>query len=144
MLPLRSLSLTQDATAFREELSAELAGASAPESGVVNMLVAANEVFDNAHAGLKRDPDDTSEQLVIVGERAPGAHKLDMAPIADDIRAAIAVRHGVTVRDVLLTPAGAIPRTSSGKIGRRACRQAYLGGSLRSGKVAKAFPDETD
>lgn len=103
-----------------------------------------DEVFENAHAGLKRDPGDTSEQLVIVGERAPGAHKLDMAPIADDIRAAIAVRHGVTVRDVLLTPAGAIPRTSSGKIGRRACRSAYLDGSLRSGKVANAFPDETD
>jgi fatty acid CoA ligase FadD32 len=103
-----------------------------------------DEVFENAHAGLKRDPDDTSEQLVIVGERAPGAHKLDMAPIADDIRAAIAVRHGVTVRDVLLTPAGAIPRTSSGKIGRRACRAAYLDGSLRTGKVANAFPDQTD
>jgi fatty acid CoA ligase FadD32 len=103
-----------------------------------------DEVFADAHAGLKRDPDDSSEQLVIVGERAPGAHKLDMAPIADDIRAAIAVRHGVTVRDVLLTPAGAIPRTSSGKIGRRACRAAYLDGTLRSGKVANAFPDETD
>jgi fatty acid CoA ligase FadD32 len=103
-----------------------------------------DEVFENAHAGLKRDPDDTSEQLVIVGERAPGAHKLDMGPIADDIRAAIAVRHGVTVRDVLLTAAGAIPRTSSGKIGRRACRAAYLDGSLRSGRVANAFPDETD
>lgn len=103
-----------------------------------------DEVFADTHSGLKRDPDDTSEQLVIVGERAPGAHKLDMAPIADDIRAAIAVRHGVTVRDVLLTPAGAIPRTSSGKIGRRACRSAYLDGSLRSGKVANAFPDETD
>ncbi len=103
-----------------------------------------DEVFANTHSGLRRDPDDTSEQLVIVGERAPGAHKLDMAPIADDIRAAIAVRHGVTVRDVLLTPAGAIPRTSSGKIGRRACRSAYLDGSLRSGKVANAFPDETD
>ncbi|WP_197376429.1 long-chain-fatty-acid--AMP ligase FadD32 [Mycolicibacterium baixiangningiae] len=103
-----------------------------------------DDVFENAHAGLKRDPDDTSEQLVIVGERAPGAHKLDMGPIADDIRASIAVRHGVTVRDVLLTPAGAIPRTSSGKIGRRACRSAYLDGSLRSGKVANAFPDETD
>lgn len=103
-----------------------------------------DEVFADAHSGLKRDPNDTSEQLVIVGERAPGAHKLEMGPIADDIRAAIAVRHGVTVRDVLLTPAGAIPRTSSGKIGRRACRSAYLDGSLRSGKVANAFPDETD
>jgi fatty acyl-AMP ligase FadD32 len=103
-----------------------------------------DEVFENTHSGLKRDPDDTSEQLVIVGERAPGAHKLEMGPIADDIRAAVAVRHGVTVRDVLLTAAGAIPRTSSGKIGRRACRSAYLDGSLRSGKIANAFPDESD
>jgi fatty acid CoA ligase FadD32 len=101
-------------------------------------------VFENAHAGLKRDPEDTSEQLVIVGERAAGAHKLDQAPVIDDIRAAIAVRHGVTVRDVLLTSAGAIPRTSSGKIGRRACRAAYLDGSLRSGKIANDFPDATD
>ncbi|MET0705100.1 MAG: long-chain-fatty-acid--AMP ligase FadD32 [Mycobacterium sp.] len=101
-------------------------------------------VFENAHSGLTRDPDDSSEQLVIVGERAPGAHKLDQGPITDDIRAAIAVRHGVTVRDVLLTPAGAIPRTSSGKIGRRACRAAYLDGTLRSGKVANAFPDQAD
>ncbi len=79
------------------------------------------------------DADDTSEQLVIVAERAAGAHKLDYQPIADDIRAAIAVGHGVTVRDVLLVSAGTIPRTSSGKIGRRACRAAYLDGSLRSG-----------
>ena len=103
-----------------------------------------DHVFDNAHAGLKRDPDDSSEQLVIVGERAPGAHKLDPGPVIDDIRAAIAVRHGVTVRDVLLTPAGAIPRTSSGKIGRRSCRAAYLDGSLRAGKVANDFPDATE
>ncbi|MFV8307798.1 AMP-binding protein [Mycolicibacterium peregrinum] len=103
-----------------------------------------DEVFENAHAGLHRDDDDSSEQLVIVAERAPGSHKLEVGPITDDIRAAIAVRHGVTVRDVLLTAAGAIPRTSSGKIGRRACRSAYLDGSLRSGKIANAFPDETD
>jgi fatty acid CoA ligase FadD32 len=91
------------------------------------------EVFDNPHAGLKHDPEDSSEQLVIVAERAAGTHKLDYQPIADDIRAAIAVRHGVTVRDLLLVQAGTIPRTSSGKIGRRACRAAYLDGSLRSG-----------
>jgi fatty acid CoA ligase FadD32 len=82
--------------------------------------------------------------LVVVAERAPGANKMDLTPVVDDIRAAIAVRHGVTVRDVLLTPAGAIPRTSSGKIGRRACRAAYLDGSLRDGKIANDFPDKTD
>jgi len=103
------------------------------------------DVFDNPHAGLKFDPEDTSEQLVIVGERAAGSHKLDVEPIADDIRAAIAVRHGVTVRDVVLMPAGAIPRTSSGKIGRRACRATYIDGSLRNGTAsANSFPDATD
>jgi fatty acyl-AMP ligase FadD32 len=103
------------------------------------------EVFDNPHAGLNYDPADTSEQLVIVGERAAGAHKLDAEPIADDIRAAVAVRHGVTVRDVLLMTAGTIPRTSSGKIGRRACRAAYIDGSLRAGTASpNAFPDAAD
>jgi fatty acid CoA ligase FadD32 len=114
---------------------------------VAAFSVPANElsatVFDNPHAGLKYDPEDTSEQLVIVGERAPGAHKLDYQPIADNIRAAIAVRHGVTVRDVLLVQAGSVPRTSSGKIGRRACRSAYLDGSLRGGTSSpNSFPDE--
>lgn len=108
-----------------------------------NQLAA--EVFDNPHTGLTYDPEDTSEQLVIVGERAAGAHKLDYQPIADDIRAAIAVRHGVTVRDVLLVQAGSVPRTSSGKIGRRACRTAYLDGSLRSGTASpNSFPDQAD
>jgi fatty acid CoA ligase FadD32 len=82
---------------------------------------------------------------VIVSERATGTHKLDYQPIADDIRAAIAVRHGVTVRDVLLVQAGSVPRTSSGKIGRRACRTAYIDGSLRSGTASpNAFPDQVD
>jgi anti-sigma regulatory factor (Ser/Thr protein kinase) len=47
-VPLRSLSPTQDKAAFREELSAALAEAGAPQSQVMNMLVAAQEVFENA------------------------------------------------------------------------------------------------
>jgi fatty acid CoA ligase FadD32 len=102
-------------------------------------------VFNNPHAGLKFDSEDASEQLVVVGERAAGAHKLDYEPIADDIRGAVAVAHGVTVRDVLLVSAGTIPRTSSGKIGRRACRAAYLDGSLRSGVGSPtAFASESN
>ncbi|ORW88914.1 fatty-acid--CoA ligase [Mycobacterium sp. IEC1808] len=119
------------------EYSAQEASRALRTGYVAAFSVPANQlpqvVFDNPHAGIKHDPEDTSEQLVIVAERAAGTHKLDYQPIADDIRAAIAVRHGVTVRDLLLVQAGTIPRTSSGKIGRRACRAAYLDGSLRSG-----------
>jgi fatty acid CoA ligase FadD32 len=131
------------------EYSAQEASRALRTGYVAAFSVPANQlpqaVFDNPHAGLKYDPEDTSEQLVIVAERAAGSHKLDYQPIADDIRAAIAVRHGITVRDLLLVQAGTIPRTSSGKIGRRACRAAYLDGSLRSGVGSPtAFASATD
>ncbi|RDI48459.1 long-chain-fatty-acid--AMP ligase FadD32 [Nocardia mexicana] len=100
------------------------------------------EVFESdSHSGIRYDADDASEQLVVVAERGPGAHKADPQPVADAVRAAISQRHGVTVRDVLLVPAGSIPRTSSGKIARRACRAAYLEGTLRGGYTQQAFPD---
>jgi fatty acid CoA ligase FadD32 len=102
------------------------------------------QVFDNPHSGLKRDAEDSAEQLIIVGERAPGAHKSDIQPIADDVRAAVAVRHGVTARDVLLVPPGSIPRTSSGKVGHAACRAAYIDGGLRGGHIQDAFPDQAE
>ena len=57
------------------------------------------------------------------------------------MRAAISLRHGVTARDVLLVPAGSIPRTSSGKIAHRACQAAYVEGTLRGGHMQTAFPD---
>ncbi len=99
------------------------------------------EVFENTHSGLTYDPQDQSEQLVIVAERATGGHKADPLVIADEVRAAIASSHAVMVRDVLLVPAGSIPRTSSGKIARRACRSAYIDGTLRGGYTQTAFPD---
>ena len=98
-------------------------------------------VFEFRGAALTKDPDDSSEQLVIVAERAPGSGKADPEPIAEEVRTAISARHGVTVRDVLLVPAGSIPRTSSGKIARRACKAAYIEGTLRGGYQQNAFPD---
>ena len=100
---------------------------------VAAFSVPANQLPDSPEPN--RDLEDSSEQLVIVGERTPGAHKADIASVIDNIRAAIAVRHGVTARDVPLAPAGSIPRTSSGKVGHTACRAAYLDGSLRGGRV---------
>ncbi|MBF6298372.1 AMP-binding protein [Nocardia amamiensis] len=128
------------------EYSAQEASTALRPGFVAAFSVPANqlpaEVFEQgSHSGLKFDADDGSEQLVIVAERGPGAGKADPLPIADAVRAAVSQRHGVTVRDVLLVPAGSIPRTSSGKIARRACRAAYLEGTLRGGYTQQAFPD---
>lgn len=72
------------------------------------------------------------ERLVIVAERATGTGRADPAPAIAAIAAAVARRHGLDVADVRLLPAGAIPRTTSGKLGRRACRTQYLCGALDS------------
>ena len=76
------------------------------------------------------DTDDTSERLVIIAERAAGTGRADPQPAIEAIRAAVSHRHGLSVSDVRFLPAGAIPRTTSGKLARRACRAQYLGGVL--------------
>lgn len=76
------------------------------------------------------DPTDTSEKLVIVAERGPGAGRADPQPIIDAVRRAVSRKHAVNVHDVRLVAAGVIPRTTSGKLARRACRAEYLDGTL--------------
>ncbi|MGX9672472.1 fatty acyl-AMP ligase [Mycobacterium sp. HM-7] len=75
-------------------------------------------------------PAATGEQLVIIAERAAGTARSDPQPAFAAVRTLVSERHGVTVADVRLLPAGGIPRTTSGKLARRACRAAYLDGTL--------------
>jgi fatty-acyl-CoA synthase len=70
--------------------------------------------------------------LVIIAERAAGTSRDDPQPAIEAIKAAVSQRHGLTVADVRLLPAGAIPRTTSGKLARLACRTQYLSGALGS------------
>jgi fatty acid CoA ligase FadD32 len=126
------------------EFSAQEASPALRPGFVAAFAVPANqlpaEVFEQGHSGLTYDADDASEQLVVVAERGPG-RRTDPQEVADTVRAAIAGRHGVMVRDLLLVPAGSIPRTSSGKIARRATKAAYIDGTLRGGYQQTAFPD---
>ncbi|HEX3530750.1 MAG TPA: amino acid adenylation domain-containing protein [Thermoanaerobaculia bacterium] len=74
---------------------------------------------------------DGEERLVIVQEVEPRQRAAVEAGVAaEGIRRAVAEAHGVQAWEVVLAEAGAVPRTSSGKIRRRACRDAYLAGSL--------------
>lgn len=73
---------------------------------------------------------DGDQQLVIIAERAAGTSRAEPQPAIEAIRTAVSRRHGLSVADVLFLPAGAIPRTTSGKLARRACRAQYLSGVL--------------
>lgn len=71
-----------------------------------------------------------TDAVVIVAERAARTARHDPQSALAAIEAAVLARHGLAVAEVRLVPAGAIPRTTSGKLARRACRLQYLNGTL--------------
>jgi fatty-acyl-CoA synthase len=83
--------------------------------------------FSVSVADLK-DSDGDGDRLVIIAERAAGTGRTDPQQAIEAIRAAVADHHGLSVHDARILPAGAIPRTTSGKLARRACRVQYLDG----------------
>ncbi len=91
-------------------------------------FVAAFSVPANELPGATTD--DATEKLIVIAERAVGAGRADGEPIAEAIRTAVSRRHGLGLADVHLVAAGVIPRTTSGKLARRACRSRYLDGAF--------------
>ncbi|UVS78156.1 fatty acyl-AMP ligase [Actinokineospora sp. UTMC 2448] len=74
----------------------------------------------------------SGEQAVVVAERAKqvAAADVDTAELTAAVRAAVSQAHGLALREVKLLEPGAVPRTSSGKIQRSACRARYAEGTL--------------
>lgn len=74
------------------------------------------------------------ERLVVVAELArrsdPARDAASLASAVAAIRADIAGRHGLALRDLLWVWPGSLPRTGSGKPQRRTCRRRYLDGTL--------------
>lgn len=67
------------------------------------------------------------EKLVVVAEiRREHRHEADPLELAGAIRAAVLREHEVSAGDVVLTRAGRLSKTSSGKIMRAAARKRYL------------------
>ena len=56
----------------------------------------------------------------------------ELEPVFEAIRREIAAEYELPVEAIVLIKAGSIPKTSSGKIQRHACRQEFLDGTLES------------
>ncbi len=91
---------------------------------------------ENCHADLRAgavaafvDDRDGQERLVVVQEVAR-RRDLDFEDVFRRIRNCLATEHGLAVDAIVLIKAGSIPKTSSGKIQRHACRAGYLGRTL--------------
>ncbi|WP_051858309.1 fatty acyl-AMP ligase [Streptomyces cellulosae] len=90
---------------------------------------------ENAHSAIRRHhtaafavSTDEGERLVVVAEHSPavtdpGTH---LDEVTRAVRRAVSVTHGVAVHDFVYVPPGSVPRTTSGKVARSACRAQYL------------------
>ncbi|MDQ2874590.1 MAG: AMP-binding protein [Actinomycetota bacterium] len=70
-------------------------------------------------------------QLAIVHEVRRERSSVDCEEVASAIRQVVAEEHGLDVHAVVLVRHGTVPRTSSGKLQRQACREQFLDGTLR-------------
>ncbi|HET7461936.1 MAG TPA: amino acid adenylation domain-containing protein [Longimicrobium sp.] len=70
------------------------------------------------------------ERLWIACELERAALRDDPAPVADAVRRAVLADHELQVHGVVLLRTGGITKTTSGKIQRRACREALRAGAL--------------
>jgi len=72
----------------------------------------------------------SEERLLIVQEVDRQYRNLNVDEVVTHIRQAVAEQHELQVYAVVLIKMGSIPKTSSGKLQRRACREAFLAQSL--------------
>ncbi|HST83272.1 MAG TPA: fatty acyl-AMP ligase [Kineosporiaceae bacterium] len=77
-------------------------------------------------------PVDGDERVVVVVERSRSVDPEQWQPerLTPAIRRAVWQHHELALHELVLTEPGLIPRTSSGKISRSACRQRYLDGGF--------------
>ena len=88
---------------------------------------------------------DGEERLVVVQEVTREYRQADLDEVMEVIREAVAAEHDVQVHAVVLVKPGSIPRTTSGKIQRRATRGLYLEQKLAAvavGRLEEGSPDE--
>jgi len=95
--------------------------------------------------GLDAAGDEGAVVALEVDTRRGGA---DFAAVVAAVRAAVAREHELSLAAVVLLAPGALPKTSSGKLQRRACRDHYLRDDLgalhvwqAAGEEAGALPD---
>ncbi len=76
--------------------------------------------------------DDDGSRLVVLAEITPARppEAADHAAVMRAIRKAVSLDHGLTIDRLVLLAPGEVPKTTSGKIQRSACRAALLAGRL--------------
>ncbi|WP_216215351.1 fatty acyl-AMP ligase [Amycolatopsis aidingensis] len=83
-------------------------------------------------------PDSNGDQVVVLAERSGWVIECELDPeeVTRAIRHSVAREHGLPLHDVLLLAPDEVPRTTSGKIARAACRERYVCGGFAGSRVS--------
>ncbi len=99
------------------------------------------ETVQSVHPALRKgcgaafeETRDGRPGVVVVQEVDRRSRGLDVRQLVADVRQAVAERHGLQLHDLQLLEFGSIPKTSSGKVRRYACRVEYARGGLKPWK----------
>lgn len=104
------------------------------------------QTVEDAHPAIRRHhtaafpvATENGERLVVVAEhsRDLAGPKSVLKEATRAVRAAVAAEHAVAIHDFVLAQPGTVPRTTSGKIARSACRERYLQGAWRPDEQAR-------
>ncbi len=71
-----------------------------------------------------------AEERLVVVQEIERRREAEAEAAADALRRAVALEHDLNPYDVLVVRAGTVPKTTSGKVQRRACRDLYETGAL--------------
>lgn len=91
---------------------------------------------ERAHPGLRAgcvaafSMDAEPEERVVIVQEVERGYEHKTAGMADAVRCAVVEQHEIQPHVILLTRAGTIPKTSSGKIQRYMCREQFVAGTL--------------
>lgn len=111
---------------------------------IENSLEGVHEAFRAGHCAAFSIETDDGDSVVVVQEIEPRQRDLNADAAMEAVRRAVAAAHELEVGAILLAKAGAIPRTTSGKVRRSACRDCYLKGQLALVAQWTACPRGTD
>ena len=87
--------------------------------------------------------DDHGRRRLVLVQEATRKGEVDFAPVLEAVHAAVLDEHGVSLDVIVLVRCGTIPKTSSGKIQRHACRAAFLAGELKALAERRGLPVES-